>query len=155
MSTVLVALSTWLHTLATIVMIGHYVFLSLVYLPTFERRMQGAALRELLESISGRLQPYFGGSLLIFIVTGTYLMLINKNYLGFGDFFGNPWSTLIVIKHAIVLAFLALAIFSERVFIGQISDEKSKALSQFRLSLSVNMLLGVSILLLTTIAQAV
>jgi hypothetical protein len=40
MSTFLVALSTWLHVLATIVMIGHYLFLSLIYLPVFERQMQ-------------------------------------------------------------------------------------------------------------------
>jgi hypothetical protein len=30
MSTFLIALSTWLHTLATVVMIGHFVFSSLV-----------------------------------------------------------------------------------------------------------------------------
>lgn len=115
MAIFLVALSTWLHALATVVFIGYYLFTSLIYLPVFERQMQASTLRDLLEHVSNRLRPFFGGSLLIFLVTGTYLMLINKNYLGLGHFFANPWSALMVIKHVLVLAFLAVAIFpSER-----------------------------------------
>ena len=154
MSTILVALSTWLHGLATIVMIGYYLFTSLIYLPIFERQMQANALRDLLEQVSARLRPFFGGSLLIFLVTGTHLMLINGNYPGLGNFFANPWSVLIVIKHVLVLAFLALAVFSERAFLGQISDQKPEALKQFRWALNINTVLGMVIILLTSIAQA-
>ena len=154
MSTFLVALSIWLHALATIVFIGYYLFTSLIYLPVFERQMQANALRDLLEQISARLRPFFGGSLLIFLVTGTYLMLINKNYHGLGDFFANPWSILMMSKHVLVLAFLALAIFSERVFMGKISDQNPKALQGFRWTLNINVLLGLIILLMTSIAQA-
>ena len=154
MSTFLVALSIWLHALATIVFIGYYLFTSLIYLPVFERQMQANALRDLLEHISARLRPFFGGSLLIFLVTGTYLMLINKNYLGLGNFFANPWSILMVSKHVLVVAFLALAIFSERVFMVQISDQNPRALQGFRWTLNINVLLGLIILLMTSIAQA-
>jgi uncharacterized membrane protein len=154
MTIFLVALSTWLHTLASIVMIGYYLFTSLIFLPVLENQMRATALRNMLENVSSRLRPFFGGSLLIFLVTGTYLMLINKNYLGLGNFFGNPWSILIVIKHGLVLAFLALAIYSERVFLAQICDEKPEAMKPFRLALNVNMFLGLFILLLTSIAQA-
>ena len=45
MSTIFIAISTWLHVLATIVMIGYFVFTSLIYLPVFERQMQANALR--------------------------------------------------------------------------------------------------------------
>jgi uncharacterized membrane protein len=154
MTTFLIALSTWLHALATIVMIGYYLFTSLIFLPIFERQMQANALRILLEQISARLRPYFGGSLLIFMITGTYLMLINEAYLGLGNFFANPWSILIVVKHVLVLAFLALAIYSERVFLVQVCDEKPEALNKFRLALNINMFLGMFTLLLTSIAQA-
>ena len=153
MPNLLVALSNWLHVLATVVMIGYYFFTSLIYLPVLERHMQASALRDLLEQVSARLRPFFGGSLLIFLVTGTHLMLINENYLGLGNFFANPWSVLIVIKHVLVLAFLALAIFSERAFLGQISDQKPEALKQFRWALNINTVLGLVILLLTSIAQ--
>jgi len=154
MSDLLVALSTWLHSLATIIMVGYFIFTGLIYLPVLEHQMKADALRNLLEQISSRLRLFFGGSLLIFLVTGTHLMLINEDYLGLGDFFANPWSVLIVIKHVLVLAFLALAVFSERAFLGKISDEKPEALKLFRWALNINTLLGALILLLTSMAQA-
>jgi hypothetical protein len=154
MSTFLVVLSTWLHVLATIVFVGYYLFTGLIYLPVFEHCMPPNAVRDLLEQASARLRPFFGGSLLVFLGTGTYLMLINSDYLGLGNFFANPWSILIVVKHVLVLAFLALAIFSERAFLGKISDKQPEALKQFSWAVNINTLLGVAILLLTSIAQA-
>jgi uncharacterized membrane protein len=154
MSTILLALSTWLHTLATIVMVGHFIFVGLIYLPVLERCMQKTALRDALEQVSARLRPYFGGSLLIFIVTGTHLMLINDSYQGLGNFFASSWSSLIVIKHFLVPVFLALAIFSERAYMEKISDQKPEALKQFKLALNINIFLGLAILLLTAIAQS-
>ena len=153
MSAYLVGLSTWLHVLATIVWIGYYVFTSLIFLPVFERRMKANDLRDLLEQLSTRLRPFFGAALLIFMVTGTHLMLINENYLGLGSFFGNSWSALIVIKHVLVLPFLVLAIFSERAYLSQISDQKPQALKQFRWAVNINAVLGLVILLLTSFAQ--
>jgi uncharacterized membrane protein len=82
-------------------------------------------------------------------------MLINEDYLGLGNFFGNAWSVLIVIKHVIVLAFLALAVYSERLIMAKISKEQPQSLKQFRLALGVNTFLGILILLLTTAAQTV
>lgn len=84
----------------------------------------------------------------------TIEMLINENYLGLGHFFGNSWSSLIVIKHFVVLSFLALAIFSERAFLRRISDREPEALHRFRWAVNINMILGLVILLLTSIAQA-
>jgi uncharacterized membrane protein len=129
--------------------------MSQICLPVFERQVKGDILRELLEEVSSRLRPYFGSSLLIFLVTGTYLMMINEDYLGLGRFFGNVWSALIVIKHFILLVFFAIAIYSERVIMGKISDRQPQALKQFRQALGVNTLLGILIILLTTAAQTV
>jgi putative copper export protein len=135
-------------------MIGYFLFTGLIYLPVLERRMPAESLRDLLEQASGRLRPLFGGSLLVFLITGTHLMVINEAYLGLGDFFGNLWSVLIVIKHVLVLAFLALAVFSERAFLGQISEQKPEALKRFRWAQYANLVLGAVILLLTSVAQA-
>ncbi len=153
MSTILVPLTTALHVLATIVFVGYYFFTGLIYLPVLERCVNASTLHELLEQVSARLRPFFGGSLLIFLVSGTYLMLTNQNYQGLGNFFANPWSTLIVIKHGVILAFLAIAVLSERAFLGQISERKPEALQRFRWAVNLNMLLGVAIVLMTTAAQ--
>lgn len=153
MTDILVALSTWLHALATIVMVGYFLFAGLIYLPVLERQMQGSNLRILLEQVSARLKPFFGGSLLIFLVTGTHLMLVNESYMGLGKIFANLWCVLIVIKHVLVLAFLGLAFYSERTFLGQMSDQNPRALKQFHWALNINLILGAIILLLTAIAQ--
>lgn len=154
MSNIIVALSTWLHALATIVMVGYFVFAGLIYLPVLERQMQGSNLRKLLEQVSARLKPYFGGSLLIFLVTGTHLMLINESYMGLGKIFANPWCILIVIKHVLIVLFLTLAFYSERSFLPQISDQTPLAVARFHWALNINLILGAIILLLTAIAQA-
>ena len=154
MSIFLVAFSTWLHVLATILMVGYFPFTSLFYLPVLEGQMQADTLRNMLKQVSARLRPYFGSALFVFLVTGIYLMLINKSYLGLGHFFSNPWSTLIVIKHGLVFGFLALAVYSERAYLGQISDQNPLALKRFRSCLNINLVLGVLIVLLTSIAQA-
>jgi uncharacterized membrane protein len=90
MPTSLIAPSTWLHTLATVVFIGYYFFTDLIFLPALEASMQVNRLRDLLEQVSIRLRPYFGGALLILLVPGTYPIVINQSYLGLGNFFGNP-----------------------------------------------------------------
>ena len=154
MSTILIAASTWLHSLATVEFIGHYLFLSMVYLPVLQRQAQGAALLELLEHVSSRLRPLFGGSLLAFVVTGTYLMVIDDQYQGLGDFFANTWSALMIVKHVLVVAFLAIAIGSERTLTTKLSDQQPQAVGQFRLTLGINSVLGLLILLLTAAAQA-
>lgn len=154
MTVFLISLSTWLHSLATIVMVGHFLFARLIYLPVMETRMNQEDLHRFVEQVSGRLRPYFGGALLIFLVTGTHLMVISQNYMGLGDIFANTWSILIVVKHVLVLAFLALAVISERVFLKQSSEKNPEAFKQYRRALSANLVLGAAILLLTSIAQA-
>ncbi len=154
MTNILMALSNWLHVLATIVMVGYYLFTGLIYLPILERQMHASALCGLLEQVSARLRPYFGGSLLIFLVTGIYLMLVNPSYPGLGQIFANLWTVLIVVKHVLVIAFLALAMYAERAFLPHISEEKPEALKRFHWALNINTVTGVAIILLTSLAQA-
>jgi uncharacterized membrane protein len=154
MNSFFIPLSNWLHVLATIIFIGYDLFMCLIFLPIFTRQMSAPDLRDLLERISSRLQPYFGGSILIFLVTGTYLLVINQYYGGLGHFFNNPWSALITIKHLLVVVFLALGIYADRAYLEKISDEKPAALKQFRRAINFNAVLGVVIILLTSIAQA-
>jgi uncharacterized membrane protein len=154
MNTLLLALSNWLHTLATSVFVGYYIFADLIYLPILASQMQAGSLAALLKRVTARTQPFFGAALLVFLVTGTYLMLTNQSYIGLGHFFANPWSSLIVIKHFLVFVFLVLAVYSERAYLPRIRDDNTRPLQQFRLALHINLILGVIILLLTAFAQA-
>jgi hypothetical protein len=55
---------------------------------------------------------------------------------------------------ALVLAFLAAAVYSEQALLGRVSDADPGALNAYRLSLRLNLLLGALILLMTAVAQS-
>ena len=101
MTQFLISISTWLHAIATVVFIGHFVLLAGIYLPALSKN--GTALSE----ISKRSRPWMYVSLLIFAITGTHLMMIDSGYLGFMDF-GNFWGIVMLVKHILVFAMIAL-----------------------------------------------
>ena len=53
MTIILLGASIWLHTLATVILIGQYTLLGLIYLPVFARQLNGTALGAMLESVAG------------------------------------------------------------------------------------------------------
>lgn len=110
MSQPLIALSLWLHSVATVVLIGHFLLLSLVYLPYLSVELDGLGVAKALDAISRRMRPWLTGSLLVFAVTGAYLMLVNQSYEGIGRF-GNAWSLLMLVKHVLVVALIGLVVF--------------------------------------------
>jgi hypothetical protein len=59
-----------------------------------------------------------------------------------------------VIKHVLVVVFIALAAYSERGLLPKLSDQQPQTLNRFRLTLGINLALGLLILLLTTAAQS-
>jgi uncharacterized membrane protein len=151
MSQILIALSVWLHALATIVLIGHYLLLSVIYLPVLTR-YDGSILSE----ISKGSRPWLYASLLIFMVTGIYLMLIDPNYLGVGNF-GNVWAVLMLVKHILVVAMIALGFWFNAILrVGPMIGSNNSAelgMQRFRLYSNLMTICGVLVLLLTALAQ--
>lgn len=152
MSQILVALSVWLHALGTVVLIGHYLLLSGVYLPVLAKN-NGAILSE----ISKRSRPWMYASLLVFIVTGTYLMLIDPGYLGFMNF-SNFWGIVMLIKHILVFGMIALGFWFNGILrVGPMMSSNNSAelgIRRFRLYSNLMAISGVLVLLLTALAQA-
>src|SRR5215213_6320559 len=102
MSQILIAISVWLHAAGTVLLIGHYLLLSVIYLPVLEQG--GGAF---LSQISKRSRPWMYGSLVIFMVTGIYLMFADPNYLGVGNF-SNIWSIMMLLKHLLIVGMIGL-----------------------------------------------
>ena len=75
MSQILISVSTWLHALATVIFIGHFVLLALIYLPVLSQPGNGP----MLSNISKRSRPWMYISLAVFVVTGIYLMIVDPN----------------------------------------------------------------------------
>lgn len=149
MSQVLIALSVWLHALATVVFIGYYVVLAAIYLPALSKN--GPALSE----ISKRSRSWMYASLIIFIFTGTYLMLIDSGYLGFMNF-SNFWGIVMLVKHLLVLVMIGLGFwYNAMLRVGPLmnSNNPERAILRFRNHVNVMAVCGVLVLLLTALAQ--
>lgn len=151
MSQILIALSVWLHALATVVLIGHYLLLSVIYLPVLEKN-NGEALSE----ISKRSRSWMYISLVIFMVTGIYLTFVDPNYLGIGNF-GNLWSVMMLVKHLLIVGMIGLGFwFNAFLRVGPMMASNNNAelgIRRFRMYSNWMAILGVWVLLLTALAQ--
>jgi uncharacterized membrane protein len=151
MSQILIALSVWLHALATVIFIGHFVLLSTLYLPVLEKN--GGLF---LSQISKRSRPWMYGSLAVFMVTGIYLMFADPNYLGVGNF-GNLWSVMMLVKHILIVAMIGLGFwYNAFLRVGPMMASNNSAelgIRRFRLYSSLMAIAGIWVLLLTALSQ--
>jgi uncharacterized membrane protein len=149
MSQILISLSTWLHALATVVFVGHYLLLAVIYLPALSKN--GPALSE----ISKRSRSWMYASLIIFMVTGIYLMFIDPNYLGIGNF-NNFWAVMMLVKHILIVAMIGMGFWYNAILrVGPMmsSNNPEQAIVRFRKYVNVMAVCGVLVLLLTALAQ--
>jgi uncharacterized membrane protein len=154
MSQILFSLFTWLHTLATVVFIGHYLLLSLIYLPAFAK-VKAEIAGPILSEVSKRSRPWLYISLVIFMVTGIYLMIVDPNYRGVGNF-GNPWAVAMLVKHILIVAMIGMGfVFNVLMRIGPMmsSNLQEQAIARFGLYTKLMTVCGVLVLLLTAFAQ--
>jgi uncharacterized membrane protein len=153
MAQLLFSLSTWLHAVATVVLIGHYLLLTVICLPVLAQEQGGGVM---LSAISKRSRSWLYASLLVFAITGIHLTVADANYLSLGNF-DNPWSILMLVKHVLVLAMLALGFWFNavlRVGPAMSSDVSGKqAIASFSLYARLMAGIGLVVLLLTAIAQ--
>jgi len=134
MSEILIAVSTWLHALATVMFIGHFVLLGLIYLPAVKDQPDIPA-GTILGEFSKFSRAWMYAALLIFMVTGIHLMFVDPNYLGVGNF-SNFWSILMLVKHILILGMIGAGFWFNAVLrVGPMLASKngsSEALSRFR-----------------------
>lgn len=151
MSQILIALSVWLHALATVVLIGHYLLLSVIYLPVLEKN--GGTI---LSQISKRSRFWMYISLIVFAITGVYLMFVDPNYLGVGDF-GNIWSIMMLLKHLLIFGMIALGFWFNAILrVGPMMSSNNSAelgIRRFRWYANLMAIAGIWVLLFTALAQ--
>jgi putative copper export protein len=95
-------------------------------------------------------------SILIFVITGTYLTFADPNYLGFANF-GNFWGILMLVKHILILGMIAMGFWFNAVLrIGPMMRSNTnavQAVTRFRSYIRLMAISGALVLLLTTLAQ--
>lgn len=152
MSPFFIAVSIWLHSLAMTLFVGYFLVLSLICLPSLAPTKSGAALGE----ISKRSRPWLYGSILVFMFTGIYLMIIDSAYLGFMDL-SNVWGIAMFVKHVLIVAMLVAGFWYNAIQrVGMLLRSNSgvdQGIAQFRTFANIMSLCGVLVLLLTSLAQ--
>ncbi len=150
-------LAVWFHTLAFVIAWGYYGVLGRMVLPGLERSLDGPALGAALAAIERRALPLVFGSLVLFTVTGTYLLVTDADYAGVGDFFASTWTSLMLIKHVLVIGLIALGVLVDRLVrqVDEAPDEGGRRSALHRLGLATEGAtgLGALIVLLTAAAQ--
>ena len=157
MSQILMALSYWLHSLATVVFIGYFLLQALFYYPVLANTRSIPQGGLALSQVSKRSRYWMYTALLVFILTGVILMLLDPAYLGLGNF-GNGWSILMLVKHLLILGMVGLGFWNNFIVrIGPMMDKNpipEDLLSRYRNYILWMSVLGVLVLLLTAISQS-
>ncbi len=102
------ALTFWLHLLATVSWIGSLVAMSALVLPAAKLTLQPVDQLALIDAIQKRLEPIAWFSISVLVVTGLFQMSVNIHYNGFLSVSGQ-WSLSILIKHILVLLIIVVS----------------------------------------------
>ncbi|HID64490.1 MAG TPA: hypothetical protein EYP49_17365 [Anaerolineae bacterium] len=148
------ALVTFLHDLFTAVWIGGLITLGITVLPSARKVLgMGPQTKKLMDTIQKRLSVLVYMSIVGLVLTG--LLQANRSPAFQGLFsFDNAYSTVLTLKHILVLAMVAVALYRSLV-LGRRSGPLTP--SQEKLSaglLFLNIVLGVTILLLSGFSMA-
>jgi len=148
------ALITFLHDLFTAVWIGGLITLGLTVLPSVKKTLgKGPQTKKLMAVIQKRHGVFVYVSMIGLVLTG--LLQANRSPVFQGLFsFGNTYSTILTIKHILVVAMIAISLYRSLVLgrkkgVSAPSQEKLKAIL-----LLVNIVLGIAILLLSGFTAA-
>jgi len=152
----LIASSVWMHELSTVIFVGYYALLALIYLPALDDGPENAR-GPIITAISKRSRTWLYASLLAFAVTGTHLILVDANYLGLGSFFGNGWSIFMSIKHLLIVSMVGMGFWFNAILrVGPMASSNAQvtqAAMRFRRHARAMAVCGVLVLLLTAMAQ--
>ncbi|HEX8938555.1 MAG TPA: hypothetical protein VF763_00210 [Candidatus Limnocylindrales bacterium] len=150
-------LAVVVHTIAFVIAWGYYGILGRIVLPALERSLDGQALGHAVAEIERRALPLVGLSGVLFTISGSYLLAASPRYAGLGNLFASGWTTLLLAKHVVVVAFvvLAAAVDLQARRIGRGADDAAQRRELARLSLATEVTtgLGAIVVILTAVAQ--
>jgi len=93
-----IALTYWLHMLATVAWAGSLTAISLLVLPAIKRTLDTDMQLVFIEALQKRLEPIAWFSLSLLVLTGLFQMSVNPHYDGFLSI-STQWSLAILAKH--------------------------------------------------------
>ncbi len=159
-----IALTYWLHFIATVMWVGSLATIAFLILPAMKRTLDLNAQLALIEAIQKRFEPVTWFSLSLLVLTGLFQMSVHPYYDGFLST-STQWSLAILSKHFLGLIVIVVSAVQTWDVIPAIrrailASKKTKNVDQLdalrrreiRL-LHINLVVGILILGATAIAR--
>lgn len=149
-------LATWIHSVAFVAALGYYAILGLVVVPGL-RDLDSATAARTLDSMERRALPIVLIAVVLFVVTGSYLLTADAQYLGLGNVAASTWTEMLTIKHLLIIPLVGLGIVIDSLIhtAGNAPDDRGRRRRIYRVQLAATATaaLGAAVILVTAIAQ--
>ncbi|MEO8625231.1 MAG: hypothetical protein ABI452_00885 [Candidatus Limnocylindrales bacterium] len=147
--------AVWLHTVAFVIAWGFYGILARMILPGLGKSLDLAGQTRTLAAIERRALPFVLLAIVLFVVSGSYLLVVNPQYDGLGSF-TNAWATLMLIKHLLVIVLVGLGVLIDYLIRGaaDAQDDKDRAFDLRWIGLAADGATGLGALIALTTAAA-
>jgi len=159
------ALTYWLHLLATVTWVGSLAGISFLILPAMKRALSPDTQLVFIEAMQKRLEPIAWFSMTLLVLTGLFQMSVNPHYDGFISI-STQWSLAILSKHLLGIIMVVVSAIQtwevipaiRRAIVRSKKSQNAEELDGLRrrevLLLRMNFGLSVLILLATAFARA-
>jgi len=159
------ALTFWLHLLATVTWVGSLAGVSFLVLPAMERSLNSETQLVFIEAMQKRLEPIAWFCMSLLLVTGLFQMSVNPHYDSFLST-STQWSLAILAKHLLGIIMVVVSAIQtwevipaiRRAIVKSKKSENTEELDSLRrreiLLLRMNFGLSILILLATAFARA-
>jgi uncharacterized membrane protein len=159
------ALTYWLHLLATVTWVGSLAGVSLLILPAMQRSLDSENQLVFIEAMQKRLEPIAWFCMSLLVLTGLFQMSVNPHYDGFLST-STQWSLAILTKHLLGIIMVVVSAIQtwevipaiRRAIVRSKKSENAQEIDSLRrkevLLLRTNFGLSVLILLATAFARA-
>ncbi len=145
----------WLHTVAFVIAWGYYGVLGRFVLPSLAKSLDESSQVKTIVDIERRALPFVLLTVVLFVVTGTYLLVVDDRYAGLGNF-NSTWAVLMLVKHVFVIGLVALGVGIDYLIreLPTLKDQhRAGQLRNIRLATDGATGIGALIALLTVAAQ--
>ena len=159
------ALTYWLHLLATVTWVGSLAGISFLVLPAMKRVLSPETQLVFIEALQKRLEPIAWFCMMLLVLTGLFQMSVNPHYDGFISV-STQWSLAILTKHLLGIVMVVVSAIQtwevipaiRRAIVRSKKSENSEELNGLRrreiILLRMNFGLSALILLATAFARA-
>lgn len=159
------ALTYWLHLLATVTWVGSLAGVSLLILPAMKRSLDSQNQLVFIEAMQKRLEPIAWFCMSLLVLTGLFQMSVNPHYDGFLST-STQWSLAILTKHLLGIIMVVVSAIQtwevipaiRRAIVRSKKSENAEEIDSLRrkevLLLRTNFGLSLLILLATAFARA-